>query len=40
MLGIGFWDWAAIGAYLRRIAIFGVWTMLKVRDTAVCTTSG
>lgn len=34
MLGIGFWDWLAIGAYLIGITVLGTWTMVRVKDTA------
>jgi Na+/proline symporter len=33
-LGINFWDWAALGLYLIGITAIGVWTAIKVKDTA------
>lgn len=34
MLGIGFWDWLALGVYLVGITALGVTMMLRVKDTA------
>lgn len=34
MLGLSVWDWAAIAAYLIGITIIGVWTAVKIKDTA------
>ena len=34
MLGIGGWDWFALGLYLVGITALGVWTARKVKDTA------
>ena len=34
MLGIGFWDWAALAVYLIGITAIGIWTLTRIRDTA------
>ncbi len=34
MLGIGVWDWLALGVYLVSITVIGIWTARKVVDTA------
>ncbi|GMV98910.1 MAG: solute:sodium symporter family transporter [Candidatus Hydrogenedentota bacterium] len=34
MLGIGFWDWAAILVYLFGITAIGVWTVTRIKDSA------
>lgn len=34
MLGISVWDWFALGVYLLGITVIGVWTVLRVKDTA------
>ncbi|GMV92443.1 MAG: sodium:proline symporter [Candidatus Hydrogenedentota bacterium] len=34
MLGIGFWDWVALGVYLVGITVIGVWTVRRIHDSA------
>lgn len=34
ILGIGIWDWVAIAIYLLGITAIGVWTAVRVKDTA------
>lgn len=34
ILGIGIWDWVAIAVYLLGITVLGVWTAVRVKDTA------
>ncbi len=34
MLGIGFWDWVALGIYLLGITAIGVWTVRRIHDSA------
>ncbi len=34
MLGIGFWDWVALGTYLIGITAIGVWTVRRIHDSA------
>jgi len=33
MLGIGFWDWVALGIYLIGITAAGVWTVRRIHDS-------
>jgi SSS family transporter len=33
MLGIGFWDWVALGTYLVGITAIGVWTVRRIHDS-------
>ncbi len=34
MLGIGWWDWFALGLYLLGITAVGIWSARRVKDTA------